>query len=162
MPTTPPPAETAFALERFLPYRLSVVTNRISRSFAGRYAEAFGLSIPEWRVLAVAGSFAPLSARAICERTAMDKVKVSRAVGRLVARGLLRRATDPGDRRATRLSLSPAGRRIYRAIVPMALDLERQVTAGLTARERAALDRILDKLACRLDAMVGDATGDPD
>ncbi|MDH3476666.1 MAG: MarR family transcriptional regulator, partial [Rhodospirillales bacterium] len=40
----------AFDLETFLPYRLSVVTNRVSRAFARRYSAEFGLSVPEWRV----------------------------------------------------------------------------------------------------------------
>ena len=63
-----------FALDGFLPYRLSVVSNRVSRAIAQRYSAEFGLSIPEWRVMAVLGDAAPLSSNAICERTAMDKV----------------------------------------------------------------------------------------
>jgi len=40
-------------LENFLPYRLSVLTNLVSSAIAGAYRERFGLSIPEWRVVAV-------------------------------------------------------------------------------------------------------------
>ena len=70
-------------LERFLPYRLSVVSNRISTVIARVYAQRFGLTVPEWRVMAVLGRFGAMSASAVCERTAMDKVRVSRAVARL-------------------------------------------------------------------------------
>src|SRR4249920_3848062 len=85
----------AFRLEDFLPYRLSVAANRVSRLFARRYSEAYGLGIPEWRVLAMVGRFGTLSPSAVGEWSAMDKVKVSRAAASLVARGLLRQVHDP-------------------------------------------------------------------
>ena len=68
---TSPETTPAFDLEDFLPYRLSVVTNRVSQAFASRYEAAWGLSIPEWRVLAVVGAFAPLSAAAVRVRSAI-------------------------------------------------------------------------------------------
>ena len=68
--------DDAFRLEDFLPYKLSVAANRVSRLFARRYSEAYGLSIPEWRVLAMVGRFGTLSPSAVGEWTAMDKVKV--------------------------------------------------------------------------------------
>jgi DNA-binding MarR family transcriptional regulator len=117
---TPAASEAAFALEELLPYRLSVVTNRSSRLFARRYSEAFGLSIPEWRVLAVVGRFGGLSASAVAERTAMDKVKVSRAVRGLLDRGLLARTEDDADRRVQRLGMSAEGGRVHARIVPLA------------------------------------------
>ncbi len=94
----------AFKLEDFLPYRLSVAANRVSRLFARRYSDAYGLSIPEWRVLAMVGRFGTLSPSAVGEWTAMDKVKVSRAAANLVARGMLRQTQDPEDGRGTAAS----------------------------------------------------------
>src|SRR4249920_2674610 len=91
----PPANGEAFRLEEFLPYRLSVAANRVSRLFARRYSEAFGLTIPEWRVLATIGRFGSLSPSAVGEWTAMDKVKVSRAAASLVARGLANQSPDP-------------------------------------------------------------------
>jgi DNA-binding MarR family transcriptional regulator len=143
--TSPEPAPE-FNLEDFLPYRLSVVTNRVSRAFASRYEAAWGLAIPEWRVLAVVGSFAPLSAAEVCDRTAMDKVKVSRAVARLVRRGLLERRRDGSDQRVQLLSLGPKGREVYEGVVPMARAIEGALTAALSPGERKNLLRALDKL----------------
>ncbi len=74
-------------LEEFLPYRLSVLSNTISSAIAGAYASRFGLTVPEWRIIAVFGRFPGLSAREVAEKTAMDKVAVSRAVSRLRAAG---------------------------------------------------------------------------
>src|ERR1700755_2049885 len=84
----------AFKLEDFLPYRLSVAASRVARLCARRYAEAYGLAIPEWRVLAIVGRFGTLSPSAVGEWTAMDKVKVSRAAASLVSRGLLKQMPD--------------------------------------------------------------------
>ena len=51
----PPPDHAILELDRFLPYRLSVLSNRISQDIARLYVERFGLGITEWRVLAVLG-----------------------------------------------------------------------------------------------------------
>ena len=50
-------------LERFLPYRLSVLSNTVSQAIADIYERRFELSITEWRVMAVLGRFEGLSAR---------------------------------------------------------------------------------------------------
>ncbi len=141
-----PGEDEPFALERFLPYRLSVLTNTMSRAFARMYGERFGLSIPEWRVMAVLGRFAPLSANEVAERTAMDKVRVSRAVARLIKTNVVDRTTDATDRRRSALRLSRTGRRMHDAIVPMAREIEAALLAGLTPAERETLDRLVTKL----------------
>jgi DNA-binding MarR family transcriptional regulator len=155
---TPEAAE--FALEAFIPYRLSVVANRASRLFARRYSEAFGLSVAEWRVLAVLGRFGGLSATAVAERTAMDKVKVSRAVKLLLDRGLLERAEDASDRRVQRLAMTEAGRAIHAGIVPQARALEAELLAGMGADAAAALQAMLDGLDRRLAEMGAEAAAD--
>jgi DNA-binding MarR family transcriptional regulator len=111
-------------LERFLPYRLSVLTNRVSSAIARRYSERFDLTIPEWRAMAVMGGTQGLSASEVAARTAMDKVRVSRAIARLVDKKHVQRLTDNADARVTRLSLTVKGRAIYDKIVPLALTLE--------------------------------------
>ena len=133
-------------LERFLPYRLSVVSNHISQTIANAYAERFGISITEWRVLAVLGRYPELSANAVAERTAMDKVAVSRAVARLLKTGLIEREIHGTDRRRSVLRLSRAGHGVYDQVVPMALDYERKLLSALSEEERAILDRLLTRL----------------
>src|ERR1700712_3337831 len=66
-----------FLLEEFLPYRLSVAANRVSRMFAERYLSASELTVPEWRVLTVVGRSGTISPSAVGELAMMDKVKVS-------------------------------------------------------------------------------------
>ena len=132
-------------LEQFLPYRLSVLANRVSRALSREYAEAFGLTIPEWRVMAVLGAGDARSAEAVSRATAMDKVAVSRAVARLAARRLVLRRRDATDRRRLVLNLSAEGQRTYERIVPLAAAFEKRLADGLRGgRER--LIRVLDEL----------------
>lgn len=133
-------------LEHFLPYRLSVLSNTVSTRIAKFYAERFQLTIPEWRVMAVLGRFPGLTAAEVTERTAMDKVQVSRAVARLKRTHRIEQRAVEGDRRARHLFLTEDGHEVYAEIVPLALDYEHRVTAPLNAAERAQLDRLLDKL----------------
>lgn len=133
-------------LEGFLPYRLSILSNRISRAIAARYAETFNLTIPEWRIIAVLGRAEALSAKDIAEATEMDKVAVSRAVARLVAAKRVTARADRADARRQNLSLTREGENVYARIAPIALASERKLLAALDARERAQLDALLDRL----------------
>lgn len=144
MPSTRPHAE--LRLERFLPYRLSVLSNRISQDIAGLYSARFGLSITEWRVMAVLGAESPLSAGTVAERTAMDKVAVSRSVSGLLGRKYLQRRTDRRDARRSELALSAKGRAVFDQIVPLALDIEGKILSVLPESEQRHLLAILDKL----------------
>ena len=134
-------------LDRFIPYRLSVLTNRVSSAIARHYSDRFNLSIPEWRVMAVLGQTPGLSARQVAERTAMDKVQVSRAVQSLLEAKRLTRDTHSLDGRVSQLSLSPQGLAIYKELVPVALELEREFLAVLSLKDRKLLDQLLTKLS---------------
>jgi DNA-binding MarR family transcriptional regulator len=139
--------KTVLDLDAFIPYRLSILTNRVSSAIARHYSDRFGLTIPEWRVMAVLGQTPGLSARQVAERTAMDKVQVSRAVQSLLAAKRLNRAANVSDGRVSQLSLSARGRAIYDELVPVALRLERDFLSVLTDREYQALDGLLTKLS---------------
>jgi len=142
-----PQAQQGLDLDRFVPYRLSVLTNRVSSAIARHYSEQFGLSIPEWRVMAVLGQSPELSAREVAIRTAMDKVQVSRAVASLMRTRRVARSNDAKDGRVTRLSLTRQGKAIYDEIVPLALHLEELFLSTLNAEERRMLDHLMTKLA---------------
>jgi DNA-binding MarR family transcriptional regulator len=137
---------TVLDLEHFLPYRLSVLSNRVSSAIARMYSERFGLSVTEWRVIAVLGRYPGLSASEVAQRTAMDKVAVSRAVARLLESGRLQRDTDGDDRRRSVLKLSRAGYRVFDQVAPMAIAFEKRLLDGISAEERALLFRLLDRL----------------
>lgn len=140
------PTGASLALEQFLPYRLSILSQLVSGSIHDQYFEPSGLSIAQWRVMAVLGRFAPLSASEVCARTLLDKVTVSRAVAALFERRLIARATDAKDRRKSALILTPEGRRLHGHIAGLALDYEARLLDGLTPAERRTLDSLLNKL----------------
>lgn len=134
-------------LEHFLPYRLSILSNTISQAIARDYQERFNLSMTEWRVMAVLARFHSLSAREVAERTAMDKVAVSRAVSRLVDAGRVKRETHGGDKRRSVLDLSEEGWNVHDQVAPIARQHEHDVLEQLSDEEREWLVRILDKLS---------------
>lgn len=137
----------ALLLSNFLPYRLSVLSNRISRSIADGYEERFQLTLPEWRVMAVIGEEPNLSAGQVADRTAMDKVAVSRAVNKLLEAGRLERQFADDDRRRSVLTLSKTGKDTYRDVKPIALGYESKLLEHFSESEKSQLDALLDKLA---------------
>lgn len=146
-------AKPYLALEAFLPFRLSILSNTVSNTIARDYHEQFGLTVAEWRVMAVLGRFGPDAATGLCTRTAMDKVTVSRAMNRLIDHDLITRNSDSDDRRRVIARLTRKGQSIHDKIVPVALAHERTLLAALEPEEAATLGRLLDKLQDTVSAL---------
>lgn len=146
-------ADEHLLLEDFLPYRLSILSNTVSANIAKLYQQKFGLSILEWRALAVIGRFAPMSASQVAERTAMDKVQVSRALQRLADGGKIERSVDAKDRRRSVLRLSSKGKALVKRITPLAMRVEEELLGVLSVKQYRELDAILHLLQARSKAM---------
>ena len=155
----PIPDRDGLILDRFLQYRLSVLANTVSRAIARLYADRFGITIPEWRVLAILGDSGPVTSAEIRDRTAMDKVQVSRAIQRLVSARLVSRRTDPADRRRATIAMTGKGAGVYREIVPLALSREAILLDGFSDDERRVLDALLNRLGDRAGAIAGPDDG---
>lgn len=141
-------------LDAFLPYRLSVASNRVSGTIASAYHARFGLRIPEWRLVTVLAEFGGMSQQALCRRTQMDKVTVSRAAISLYERQLLTRTPNPDDQRSHLLDLSGEGWALYRQIAPQALEFERRIFASLSEDEQAMLRKMLERVEAAAAAIV--------
>ncbi len=137
-------------LEHFLPYRLSRLSNQVSRGIADAYQTRYGLSIAEWRVIAVVARFPRISASQLVSYTGMDKVALHRAVHSLCIKDLLERHENDQDRRQRLLELSNHGRHLHDAVAPRALEYERNLLSKLERQEIRQLYRLLDKLDSRL------------
>jgi DNA-binding MarR family transcriptional regulator len=133
-------------LDQFLPYRLSIASNRVSSAIASAYQALFALKIPEWRLIAVIAETQGMTQQALGVATRMDKVTVSRAAIALVDRGLVQRRPNPDDQRSHLLSLTAAGQMLYESVAPKALELEAQVFAGFSGEEIAVFRAMLDRL----------------
>lgn len=136
-------AAAKLQLDAFLPYRLSITSNLVSDAIAGTYEALFGLSIPQWRLIAVIAENDGISQQAIGVKTRMDKVTVSRAAIALAHRGLIERTGNPVDRRSNQLVLSAAGRALYDQVVPKALELEARIFGSF---DQITLDSFTDML----------------
>lgn len=132
-------------LDLFLPYRLSVVSNRVSEVIARAYRDAFGLSIPEWRTIAITAESEGLTQQQVAARACMDKVTVSRAAIALTRRGLIARSHGD-DKRARVLKLTPEGEHLYAQVAPRALALEREIFGDFSAEELSLLSNALDRI----------------
>src|SRR4051812_34979501 len=140
-------------LERFLPYRLDILAEAVSRALSRIYKEQYGLGVPEWRVLAHLGQYAPITAKAIGAHSRMHKTKISRAVAALEELGFLIRNGNDADRREELLSLTAKGQAAYDDLAPKAAEFARHLLDDLSAGERRALEHTIDRLLRNLSAM---------
>jgi DNA-binding MarR family transcriptional regulator len=150
---------SALRLDGYLPYRLSVASNAVSRLIARAYEDRFGLTIPQWRLIAVLAEDGPLTQQAIGTRTVMDKVTVSRATQGLVKRRLVERAPHDADGRSHHLALSKAGERLYGEISPVALEYEARLLQEFDPAAVAELKRVLLLLERAAEVLSGSEDG---
>ena len=128
-------SELGLELTGFVPYRLNRLAVGVSNHLSDIYRERFGLDIPEWRVMATAGSQHGCTAQHIAASTRMHKTRVSRAIAHLEERELIERASSAADRREREVRLTKSGRRMYAERVPLVLERERELLACLTKEQ---------------------------
>jgi len=134
------------SLDGFLPYQLNFLAEQVSRSFSLIYERQFGISIPEWRVVAILGEFGLVTSKQVGERSTMHKTKVSRAVAALEDKGFIRREPNPQDLRESFIALTEKGQSMYQELVPEALAFSNGLRSVLTPPQQQALEEIIQKL----------------
>jgi DNA-binding MarR family transcriptional regulator len=137
------------SLDAFLPYRLRNLAQTVSASFAAVYSPAYGITPPEWRIIATICEFEQTTATEISRHSGMHKATISRAVLSLEKRRLVLRSPSEVDRREEILTLTPEGRRIYDRIGPMALRYEHNLLEGLSRDDIVRLDELIRHLMDR-------------
>ena len=129
-----------------LSYRIHRLANALSRGAALRYRRDFDVSLMEWRIIALLGSFAPLTLKALSQQSGLDKSLASRAVAGLVERRLVLREAGREDGREIALRLTAAGRRLHAGLMEAALERDDAFAACLTREEQAVLASAIRKL----------------
>ena len=124
--------EAKFKLGEFLPFRLNVLAQTVSEQLSAIYAARFNLDIPQWRILANLASRGDMTAQDIARITYSHKSTISRAVQELEDRGLIARKVSSSDKRSFTLALTSEGRRLFRQLLPLVLDFERNLIASLS------------------------------
>jgi len=133
-------------LERYLPYRLSILSNRISGLISETYSAKFALSITEWRIMAVLGEYPGISADEVSLKTQIEKSILSRAISKLLQRKLLEREFDPADKRRSMLRLTETGLSVYDELVPISYDYEQQLLTCFSDAESKQFSELIDRL----------------
>lgn len=145
--------DQSFNLSAFLPYRFSVLSNRISTTIAKLYSERFDLTIPEWRIIVILSRYPGISAADLTHHTEMDKVAVSRAVTRLLKKARITRTVALDDRRRSVLNLSDEGKQIVAEIMPLALAYESELTRVISESDLQTLHGLIEKLTRQAESL---------
>jgi len=140
-------------LERYLPYRLAILSNRISGMIAETYKDKFALTVTEWRIMAVLGEYPGASADEVSIKIQIEKSIVSRSLQKLLKRHLVKREVDKADRRRQNLTLTKTGQDVYRQIIPVSYDYEDQLLKCFNKEERAVFDGFIDRLYAHADTI---------
>ena len=128
-------------------YRLARASSLMSRGAALRYRREFGVSLGEWRALALLAAGAPQSMMELTRAAGLDKAQMSRVVTSLIVRGLVVRNSSPETARGGVLSLTSDGHDVYTGLIAAASERDRAFRCALAPEELAVLETALDKLA---------------
>lgn len=143
-----PNALPDFDLERYLPFRFTVLAARLSADLAKQYKTKYDISMPEWRVLLNVGYAEDLSVRDIEQRVNLEKSKISRAASRLEAKGYLTKQVDGRDRRLLKLALTDQGAELLSDLVPIAESYQTELNKALGDKQdvlQQALDLLMQE-----------------
>ena len=140
-----------FQLSAFLPYRLAVLSERVSRRLSVEYQRSHDLAVPEWRVLVHLLHAGTVSVRDINERVNLEKPRVSRAVTRLEADGLVQKAPSKGDARLVAITLTERGRAALGEIIPAAQEIEGRLAGAVSAQDLATFFKVAEAMHEILD-----------
>jgi DNA-binding MarR family transcriptional regulator len=139
---------TDLTIRELLSYRLHQVANLLSRGAEMRYRREFGVSLWEWRTVALLGGAGePQSLNELARAAGMDKGQMSRVVSGLTKRRIVFRETDANDGRGIQLSLTRPGKALYQKLIRAAAERNSAFLGCLTAKERACLEQAMTKLA---------------
>jgi DNA-binding MarR family transcriptional regulator len=141
-----------FDLSAFLPYRLAVLSERVSRRLSVEYERTHGLSVAEWRVLVHLRRCKEVSVREIHNCVNLEKPRVSRAVARLESVGLVKKMPSEGDGRLVVISLTEEGHAALADILPAAKQVQARLIDGVGRAEIEGFCAVMEKLHAVLDA----------
>lgn len=134
------------SVEQFLTYRLNALHIALNRQ-AGRILDRLsGLSLPEWRVIALLGAGASVNATQIGQISGADQGLLSRTLRSLEKGGLVISERDPSDKRSVKLMLTAKGCAVYDKVLPNMQARQRALMQALNKSEQFAVFSIIDKL----------------
>jgi MarR family transcriptional regulator, transcriptional regulator for hemolysin len=130
------------AIEREVAFNINDVA-RLLRTYADQRARDLGMTRAQWAVLARIESSEGLKQIELAETLDLQPITLTRLIDRLCDSGLIERRSDPDDRRAKRLYLTPAARPVLDGLARLGKDMMTTVLAGL---EPVAVEQLLAQL----------------
>jgi MarR family transcriptional regulator for hemolysin len=123
--------------EREVAFNISDVA-RLLRTYADQRARDFGMTRAQWAVLARVENSEGLKQIELAETLDLQPITLTRLIDRLCESGLIERRSDPDDRRAKRLYLTPAARPVLDGLAKIGKDMMASVLEGIepTGREQ--------------------------
>lgn len=141
-------------LDNFFPYQLARLQGLVSDSVAQIYTGKFQLSRQEWRVLAILANHSHITARQVCDKANLEKMPASRAVNKMIKKGLLIKTDNSGDLRSSLLSLSDDGTKLYNQLALLATKQEAELLSVLSTEEQRQLQSIFSKITANALALL--------
>jgi DNA-binding MarR family transcriptional regulator len=141
-----PSEQPSAPLDRTLSYRLHLLHKLTDADSQGAYPEHTGLTLSDGRCLATIGQFEPLSVKDLAAQSNLNKGQASRAAQALVDQGLVLKADHPGDGRGVVLTLTPAGRKLFKRTMQLIAQRNEEIFGCLNAKEQATLSALFDRL----------------
>lgn len=132
--------------------KMALVYQRTYRILAARL-KPLGLTVAQFDALANLYVGDGIRQQELAARLLVTKGNVTGLVNRLVERSWVERRDDPDDRRAHRVVLTRGGRRLAKRALITQRDLVDEMMGALSQAERERLQRTLDALARRVEAM---------
>lgn len=141
----------AFHLEGFLPYLVHCVGSRIAEGFEDDFADA-GVSLPEWRALSILYEFGPQTMGDIARRTSINASTMTRLIGQMEKRGLVKRERPLGNQRTVYVRILTDGRKKVEYLIPRVIDYETGLSECFSPAELQTFKALLTKFFLSLTA----------
>ena len=144
------PDVAALQLEDFLTYRFLILARALDRQAKRVYGESFGLSMVEWRIMAMLGANKTGTVNGLAQNMEYDKAQISRAVASLISQGFLVRTTNANDTRSGILTMTDRGHELHTDLMAFGRERQRNLLSALTPTQRQSFYETMSVLTTHL------------
>lgn len=148
--------ENPIDLDHHLPSLIVTLGGRLGLHSLRHATRHFDMGIRQWRIIHILGCDGPSTINEVAARIAMDQGGTSRSIVKLEKSGLIIRKSDEGDRRLSRITLSPGGVKIHNDMVKFSHIREKKLMARLSKKEQRELVRMLTFISEDINEMLND------
>ena len=140
----------------FLLMRLAVATRN---SITLRYLRPHGITLPEWRLLALVARYDTLQFGEVTSGSSMDKGQVSRTLHAIHTKGLVQlSAAAQGERRSplsprVEVAITPAGKALFDVILPVARKTQMGLINMMSPQERVVIHKVMCRMLRQLPGL---------